>query len=117
MFVLFMTSAIFAGCIGQGVSGKWSGKAETDDFTLTVDLDFRPNGTADYDIIKLRKNAPGLAEYFGTLNWTVDEKGRIILYETDITNPFRILEQEGGSLKWGTLYEGVDYVPLTRSLV
>ena len=113
--IIVITATALTGCLGQGVTGKWCGNAETEEFSLTVELDIHDDGTADYDITKLRKDALGLAEYFGTVNWTVNEDGRVILYETDIANPSRVLEKDGSSLKWGTLYEGIDYVLLKRT--
>jgi hypothetical protein len=115
MLVLLVAASAFSGCTGGGYDGKWCGNAKTDDFTLTVELDIHSDGTADYNIIKLRNNEKGLAEYFGTLNWTVDGDGRVILYENDISNSTKILEPAGSSLKWGTLYEGIEYVQLSRS--
>jgi len=115
VLVLFIAAFTLAGCIGQGITGKWCGKAETTDFTLTVDLVINPDGSADYDIIKLKKNEQGLSEFFGTLNWTIDEDNQIILYDTNIKNPYRVLKYVNGTLIWGTLYTGIDYVPLTRS--
>lgn len=117
LLVLLTLITTLSGCLGHGYSGKWCGDAETDDFTLTVELDMHTDGTADYNIIKLRKNENGIAEYFGTLNWTVDGDDRIILFENDISNPTRILEPAGSSLKWGTLYEGIEYVSLSRSFM